>query len=275
MKVAISGASGFIGSHLRERFKDFTVLDRGDSEEEIVKKLKGVAVVINLSGAPIVQKWTPEYKELLISSRIDTTKKLVNAINKSGVSQFISASAIGIYPNNKPCDEECDEIAGDFLSDLVVKWEHEAKKCKKSTAIFRFGVVLATDGGAFGTMLPTFKMGLGGTVGNGSMMTSWIDIEDLLRIYEFVIQNRLEGIYNVVSPKPITNFAYTKAIGKALFRPTFFPLSIIVAKMLFGEGVIVLTGSKEIYPKALLDAGFKFKYPDIHSSLTHLLGDRR
>ncbi len=271
MKIAISGASGFIGSHVQKRFEDYIVLDRDDSEKDILKKLENVDVVINLAGAPVVQKWDEEYKKLLVSSRIDTTRKLVNAINKSDVKQFISASAIGIYPNDKPCDESCKEVARDFLSDLVQEWEIEAKKCEKITTILRFGVVLGVDGGAFGTMLPTFKFGLGGTIGNGSMMTSWIDIDDVMGIYEFVIQKKLGGIFNAVSPNPITNFAYTKAIGKVLHRPTVFPLPIMVAKMLFGEGSIVLTGSKEIYPKALLNSGFEFKYPDISSSLKHLL----
>ena len=271
MKIAISGASGFIGSHIRKRFDDFVVIDRGDSEEEILTKLLGVETVINLAGATVVEKWSEEYKEILLSSRVDSTKKIVNAINKSDVKQLISASAIGIYPDGKPCDETCKEEADDFLAYLVKEWENEAKKCEKSTAILRFGMVLGADGGAFGTMLPTFKFGLGGTIGNGSMMTSWIDIEDVLRIVEFIIQNRLEGVFNAVAPNPITNFAYTKAIGKILHRPTLFPLPIMVAKMLFGEGAIVLTGSKEIYPKALKDSGFEFEYPDIDSSLAHLL----
>jgi len=271
MLIALSGASGFIGSHIQKRFKNCVILDRDESEEEIVKKLNNVDVVINLAGAPVVQKWDEEYKKQLILSRVDTTKKIVNAINKSEVKQFISASAIGLYPNNKSCDESCKEVAEDFLSELVQKWESEANRCKKTSVILRFGVVLGIDGGAFGTMLPTFKMGLGGTIGNGTMMTSWIDIEDVMRIFEFVIDKELNGVFNAVSPNPITNFAYTKAIGKALFRPTFFPLPLVVAKMLFGEGVIVLTGSKEIYPKALQKSGFEFKYPDIKSSLNHLL----
>ncbi len=271
MKIALSGASGFIGSHIQKRFENCVILDRDDSEEKIVEKLRDVDVVINLAGAPVVQKWDEEYKKLLISSRIETSKKIVNAINQSAVKQFISASAIGVYPNDKPCDESCKESAKDFLAELVQKWEAEAEKCEKITTIFRFGVVLGTDGGAFGTMLPTFKLGLGGTTGNGVMMTSWVDIEDVMRAYEFVIEKELGGIFNIVSPNPITNFAYTKAIGKALFRPTFFPLPIMVAKMLFGEGAIVLTGSKEIYPKALQKRGFEFKYPDINSSLNHLL----
>ncbi len=271
MKIAISGSSGFIGSYVKKRFEDYVIINRDDNEEQILKKIEDVDVVVNLAGAPVVQKWDEEYKKVLISSRIDTTNKLVNAINRSGVNQFISASAVGIYPDGKACDETCKEDADDFLAYLVKEWERETNKCEKTTAILRFGIVLGADGGAFGTMLPTFKFGLGGTIGNGSMMTSWIDIEDVLRIIEFIIKHRLAGVFNAVSPAPITNFAYTKAIGKILHRPTVFPLPIMVAKMLFGEGSVILTGSKEVYPKALQNSGFEFKYPDIHSSLVHLL----
>ncbi|MCF6172259.1 MAG: TIGR01777 family oxidoreductase [Campylobacteraceae bacterium] len=271
MKIAISGASGFIGSHIQKEFKDHIIIDKNDSEEAILEKLKDVEVVVNLAGARVVEKWSEEYKKILLESRVNITKKLVNAINKSGVKQLITASAIGIYPDGIACDETCKERAEDFLAYMVKEWEDTAKKCKKTTTILRLGLVLGVDGGAFGTMLPTFKLGLGGTIGSGNMMTSWIDIDDVMRICHHVIKNRLSGVFNAVSPTPLTNFAYTKAIGKILHRPTFFPLPIIVAKMLFGEGVIVLTGSKEIYPKALQKSGFEFQYPDINSSLKHLL----
>ncbi len=273
-KIAISGASGFIGSHVRKKFENNVIINKDDTKEEILAKLKGVDVVINLAGAPIVQKWDEEYKKVLFSSRIESTKKLVDAINKSEVKQFISASAVGIYPDNKACDESCEEVSNDFLGILAFNWENEAKKCEKTTTILRLGVVLGANGGAFSTMLSPFKLGLGGIIGNGQMMTSWIDIDDLIRIYGHVIEKKLNGVYNAVSPSPITNFAFTKALGKVLNRPTIFPLPNIIVKMLFGEGAIVLTGSKEIYPKALVDTGFSFKYEDVKSSFLHLLKEK-
>jgi NAD dependent epimerase/dehydratase family enzyme len=96
-------------------------------------------------------------------------------------------------------------------------------------------------------------------------------VDDLVRIYSYIIENKLTGIFNATAPKPISNYEFTKVLGKALHRPTIFPLPVFVLNLLFGEGSTVLTGSKEVYPKALLDAGFKFRYPDIKSSLTHLL----
>ncbi len=272
MKVALSGASGFVGSHLLNEFKDHVVIDRNDTQEQILKKLEGIDAVFNLAGAPIIKRWSDEYKKVLISSRVETTKKLVGAINKSEVKHFISTSAIGAYPDNAKYDESFDGYADDFLGSLTKAWEDEAKKCNKPTAIVRFGVVLGDDGGALAQMLPPFKLGVGGTIGDGSMMTSWIDIDDLVNIYKYILDNKLTGTFNATAPEPVTNHTFTKSLGKVLNRPTFLPLPIFVLKLLFCEGSNVLTSSKEVYPKALQDAGFEFKYKTIDDSLKHLLG---
>lgn len=120
-------------------------------------------------------------------------------------------------------------------------------------------------------MLLPFKLGLGGTIGDGKMMMSWIDIEDLVRIYEYILQKNLTGLFNATAPNPVSNFEFTKTLGAQLKRPTILPIPIFILKLLFGEGATVLTASKEIYPKHLLDSGFRFKYPDIQTSLAHLL----
>lgn len=179
MKVAMSGASGFVANALKQKFPNYVVIERGDDVEAIKRKLVGVQAVFNLAGAPIVAKWDEAYKKVLYSSRIDTTKKLVEAINQSDVEHFISTSAVGIYPNNVPCDEETQKLGEDFLGKLALSWESEALKCTKRTTILRFGVVLGRDGGALEKMLPAFKIGLGGIIGDGKMVTSWIDIDDL------------------------------------------------------------------------------------------------
>lgn len=271
MKVAITGASGFVSSHLTQTFSNFVSIHRNDTEDEILKKLDGVGVVFNLAGAPIVKRWSEAYKKVLISSRVDTTRRLVNAINKSEVKQLISTSAIGAYPDGSAYDESFTGYGDDFLASLTQEWENEANKCNKPTAIIRFGVILGVDGGALAQMLTPFKFGVGGIIGDGKMMMSWIDVADLVRIYEHIVEHKLTGIYNATAPEPVTNHTYTKALGKALNRPTIFPLPEFVLKLLFGEGSSVLTGSKEVYPKALRESGFIFKYPDINSSLKHLL----
>lgn len=272
MKVAISGASGFVASHLKKRFTDFVVIKRSDNEEQIVEKLKGVDAVFNLAGAPIIKRWSSSYKKVLLSSRVDTTRKIVNAINKSDVKHFISTSAIGAYPDDAPYDESYEKYAEDFLGSLTSEWEKEAKKCSKPTTILRFGVVLAKDGGALAQMLMPFKLGIGGTIGNGKMMTSWIDIEDLVRIYEFILENKITGTLNATAPHPVSNYTFTKALGKQLHRLTLCPLPRFVLKVIFGKGASVLTGSKEVYPQKLLKSGFEFKYENIKDSLKHLLG---
>jgi len=267
MKIAMTGATGFVGSALRKHFSDCVIIKRDETLEEITAKLKDVDVVINLAGAPIIKRWSESYKRVLIESRVETTKKLVEAINQSDVKQFISTSAVGIYPDDTSCDEHCEKVADDFLGSLATLWERTALTCNKPTAILRFGIVLGREGGALAQMLTPFRLGVGGTIGNGKMMMSWISIEDLVGIYAFLIENKLSGIYNAVAPTPIDNYTFTKALGKALHRPTLFPLPECVLELIFSEGAIVLTGSKEIYPRALLDAGYTFKHARIEEAL--------
>ncbi len=271
MKIALTGANGFVGNALQKQFQDIVVIERNDDETMILKKLKDVDIVINLAGAPIIKRWSTPYKKVLIKSRIDTTKKLVKVLNQSQVSHFISTSAIGIYPDDIACDESCQLIADDFLGQLTTNWEKEALLCEKPTTILRFSVILGENGGALAQMLTPFRLGVGGIIGDGKMMTSWIDIEDLMRIYHFVIENRLTGIFNASSPTPVSNYTFTKALGKVLNRPTILPIPELALKTMYAEAASVLTGSKEIYPKALQNAGFSFKYPTIERSLEHLL----
>lgn len=270
MKVAISGASGFVANALKRAFPDFVVIERQDDVVVITQKLKGVDAVFNLAGAPIVARWNEAYKKVLWHSRIETTKKLVSAVGQSDVTHFISTSAVGIYPNGVPCDEESSKLSEDFLGTLALAWEHEAFKCTKPTTILRFGVVLG-EGGALEKMLPAFRLGLGGIIGDGAMMMSWIDIDDLVAIYAFVLEHRLVGVLNATAPEPLSNYHFTKILGNVLHRPTLIPVPAFIIKMLFGEGSTVLLDSKEAYPKALLRQGFAFTYPDVESSLRKIL----
>lgn len=271
MKIALTGASGFVGSALRKQYPEYVEIHRKDDEETILEKLKNVDVVINLAGAPIIQRWTEPYKKILLDSRIHMTRQLVHALNKSDVKHFISTSAVGIYPDGLACDEQTKQYADDFLGHLAAKWEDEAHKCTKPTTILRFGVVLGKEGGALKTMLTPFQWGVGGIIGDGRMMTSWIDIDDLIRLYVFVIDHQLEGTFNATSPHPVTNYVFTKTLGKVLHRPTIFPIPEFALRIMYGEGSSVLTGSKEVYPTALQKAGFEFLYAQIDQSLSHLL----
>jgi len=271
MKIAVTGVGGFVGSHLKRRFPGVVPIERNAPINVIRQRLEGVYAVINLAGAPIIKRWTSAYKEILYSSRIQTTRRVVEAINASEVTHFISTSATGIYPDGRECDESCPDLAQDFLGKLAQDWEKEALKCEKKTTILRFGVVLGKDGGALKNMLLPFRLGLGGPIGDGSSVLSWIDIEDLMRIYEFLLEKGLTGIFNAVSPHPVTNKEFTKALAKVLRRPAILPVPPFILKAIFGQGASVIMASKIVYPKRLLNQGFEFSYPDITSSLRHLL----
>ena len=192
-------------------------------------------------------------------------------MNKSNVSHFISTSAIGIYPDDKRCDEGCTEIANDFLGELAHKWEEEALACHKPTTILRFGVILGKEGGALAQMLTPFKWGVGGIIGNGKMMTSWIHLDDLMGIYMYIIDKKLTGIFNATSPSPVTNYTFTKALGKAVHRPTILPIPEFVLRIMYGEAASVLTGSKEVYPQKIIQERYVFKYQEIEDALENIV----
>ena len=156
--IALTGANGFIGKQLQQAFDRVVVIHRDDSVDTLLQKLEGVDTVINLAGAPIIRCWSENYKRTLYESRVLTTRKLVEAIDRSDVGYFISTSAIGIYPNRQACDESCTVYADDFLAKLCGDWEAEALRCTKLTAIVRLGVVLGKEGGALQKMLLPFRV---------------------------------------------------------------------------------------------------------------------
>ena len=272
MKIAITGARGFIGNRLRNSFHDHVILDRDLSVSELERKLDGADAVINLAGAPIIKRWTASYKDILRKSRIDTTARVVEAMNRIGSGcHLVSASATGIYPQGRACDEEYPERARDFLGTLAEEWEQQAMRYQGPVTILRLGVVLGPEGGALSKMLLPFRLGVGGPIGSGRMVMSWIDIDDLVRMFEFVLEKGLTGIVNAVSPNPVTNLEFSRALARVLRRPAFLPVPVAMLRLIFGEAASVLAGSWEVYPKNLIKAGYPFQYPTIQESLSHLL----
>lgn len=277
--IAISGISGFVGSNLKRFFKkrgyEVTPIKRDDlkDEEKLISIVENSHIIINLSGANIIARWSEKYKKILRQSRIDTTNALVYAINKAKKQPklFISTSAVGIYKTKKCYDEENCEFADDFLATLCKEWEESAQKALHvRVCIFRFGIVLG-DGGALKKMLPPFRFGLGGNIGSGKQYVSFIHIEDLLRAYEFVIENEdLKGAFNLTSPHPTTNEEFTKSLGEVLRKPTIFPIPEFVLKLIFGEGAKVLTSGQCLFPKRLIDSGFSFEFGHILDVLKDL-----
>jgi len=278
--IAISGSSGFVGQSLNKFFtaqgyRVYTikreVLNNQIKLQEILNESD---IVINLSGANIINRWTESYKELLYTSRIDTTKNIVEAIkNISNPPKiFISTSAVGIYDNENTYDEN-GTFSNDFLSNLCQDWEKEALKAKSEktkVSIFRFGIVLGKNGGALSKMITPFKMGVGGVIGDGKQAFSFIHLEDLLEAYKFIIENEKEDIFNLTAPNPTTNKGLTLALGKTLKRPTILPLPEFVLNIIFSEGAKVLTDGQSAIPKNLLDLGFNFKYKTIEETIENL-----
>lgn len=280
--VTISGSGGFVGTNLREFFlsKGFEVtsIKRGDlkDREKLVSIIEKTDLLINLAGANIINRWTNEYKKILYSSRIDTTKALIEAIKnaKSKPKLLISTSAVGIYKNKECYDEENFEYEDDFLSNLCQNWEQTALKANEfgvRVAIFRFGIVLG-NGGALQKMLLPFKLGLGGKIGNGKQYVSFIHMQDLLNAYWHIYQNKnLQGIFNLTTPNVTTNNEMTKTLSKALKRPAFLPIPKFVLKLIFSEGAKVLSDGQCAKPKRLINSGFKFEFDTIDKSIENLI----
>jgi uncharacterized protein (TIGR01777 family) len=283
VKIIICGMNGFVGSALERFFKA-----RGDevsaisvrestSFESLIEKLDGSDVLINLAGANILGRWSDGYKKLLRQSRLGTTQKLVEALKKCSLPPhtWLNASAVGVYDSYHQHDEFSRDFGDDFLSKLVHDWEYEALKASSKTTrvcLMRFGVVYGKGGGAMEKMLPPFRMGLGGKMGDGFQMISWIHLEDLVHAAAFLIEHdEIEGPINFTAPEPISNLEQTKTMGRILHRPTFFDLPSWVVKLAFGEGSSVMLESKEVYPRILQDAGFVFNYPTFDSAMEEIV----
>lgn len=280
MKIAMTGGTGFIGTQLVRHLKtighEVVLIGRNDikGETSVLKaKLSNAPVVINLAGAPIVHRWTKKYKRILFNSRIKTTSKLIYAIDTESTRLFISASAVGIYDDNGRHTENQFTYADNYLSKICRDWEKEAFRSKESirTVVFRFGVVLG-NGGALNKMLPFFKLGLGGTIGNGKQAYSWVHIQDILRAIPFVIEHKdCNGIYNLTSPNPTTNRAFTQTLAGVLNRKAFLFIPAFILKLIYGQGAIALIKGQSVLPERLLAEGFTFTFPHLKEALQHII----
>ena len=277
MKIAVNGASGFIGGELCRFFRaqghEIVAIPRAAyADKDALKNLiSSCDAVINLAGASIAARWSEAYKKRLRASRIETTHTLVGAIKElENPPFFISASAIGIYKNGLGHDESSVKFDRGFLGELACEWESEAAKARTQTAIFRLGVVLGR-GGALAKMLPAFKLGLGGKIGSGEQAFCWIHIADLLEAFKFTLQNRQNDVFNIVSPTPSTNGEFTQILGEVLRRPTFFKVPKLALNLMLSEGSGVLLEGAKVYPKALIESGFNFKFSDLKTALRDIL----
>ena len=238
-----------------------------------------VDVIVHLAGANVAQRWTTDYKEEIIQSRVLSTQLLFKTLQQitHKVTQIVAASAIGIYPNSlSSIYHETDlDIDDSFLGNVVKRWENEVSQFEKLEMVvtkIRIGIVLAKDGGALKEMAKPIRMGLGAAFGSGQHYQSWIHIHDLAAIFYFVIQNKLAGVYNGVSPYPVTNEDLTKAIARTIEKPLFLPnIPQFVMKLLLGEMHEILFSSQHVSSRKLLDENFQFKYASLDKALAELL----
>jgi uncharacterized protein (TIGR01777 family) len=282
-KITISGATGFVGTHLSDflRNQGYTIdkLNRDDlglNDQELSERLSGTFAVINLAGTPIIHRWTPEYKNELYTSRIGSTQKIANAIrlSKDKPQVFISTSAVGIYKNKSTNTERAAQYDSGYLGKICKDWEASAFTTLKitRTVVFRLGVVLSSEGGALKSLLPIFKMGLGGPVSNGKQGFPWIHLDDLLQAYLFILEHpETAGIFNLTAPEIITNKQFAKTLGHVLHRPAIIPVPLFSLKMLYGQGAVALTEGAFVEPFRLKESGFVFLYPKLEDALKQII----
>lgn len=242
--------------------------------------LAGVEVAVNLSGATIGHRWSVARKAEIRGSRVDSTRLLSRTLATLDPrpSALISAGGVGIYGDRG--DEiltEESELGEGFLPEVGKAWEEAADPARAAgirVVHFRQGVVLTRRGGILERLLTPFRLGVGGRVGSGRQWWSWVALDDLVEAYRFALAGELAGAVNLLSPNPVTNVQFTRALGRALRRPTIFPFPAVAARAVFGEmGEEVLLGSQRALPKRLVDAGFAFRRGELAEALTRALAD--
>jgi hypothetical protein len=281
MKIAISGASGFIGRHLVKSLAQaghsLCALSRHAPASLAAESLRESDVIIHLAGEPVAQRWTAAAKQRIRDSRVVGTHSLVETLATlpRRPKALICASAIGYYGSRG--DEiltESSAPGSGFLPEVCVAWEREAQAAEAfgiRVVRVRIGVVLAAGGGALPRMLPPFRMGVGGRLGNGRQWMSWIHQEDLVALFQFAVESQIRGALNAVAPHPVTNSDFTRELARALRRPALFPVPEFALRLLFGEMAAVLLASQRIAPGAAGAAGFPFRFPQLPPALADLL----
>lgn len=305
MKVAITGATGFVGTRLVERLHkeghQILVLTRNITSArrhfptqtfgnvELVTYtpttsgawqdvIAGCDGVVNLAGEPIAEtRWTPEHKREILNSRQLGTQKIVEAIAKANPrpTVLVNASAIGYYGTSETATfDEGSSSGGDFLAQVCQVWEAEAQKVKESgvrLVILRLGIVLGL-GGALGKMITPFKLYAGGPIGSGRQWFSWIHIDDLVNLIVQALTNpQLEGVYNATAPNPVRMNDLSQTMGQVMNRPSWLPVPGFALEALLGDGAIVVLEGQQVLPKRALEAGIKYQYPNLQPALQEIL----
>eukprot|EP01026_Neomeris_dumetosa_P058268 TRINITY_DN54095_c0_g1_i1.p1 TRINITY_DN54095_c0_g1~~TRINITY_DN54095_c0_g1_i1.p1 ORF type:complete len:351 (+),score=53.96 TRINITY_DN54095_c0_g1_i1:23-1054(+) len=298
MTVAITGATGFVGSRLAWKLSSYghnvrvltrdvqkakskisnprtTFYGKGDWFDGI----KGCTGVVNLAGEPISTRWTPQIKEEILNSRVNATRQVVEAISqlkdKERPGVLVSASAVGFYGVSSTLSFNEDSPSGsDYLASVCRAWEGEAKKLPSDVrlAILRIGVVLDEGGGALGRMLPVFRIFAGGPLGSGSQWMSWIHRDDLVSlIVEALQNNKYQGTFNATAPNPERMGGVCSTIGQILGRPSWLPVPEFALNALLGEGAMIVAEGQRVLPAKTLETGFKFQFENIDGAIRDIL----
>ncbi|WP_299155731.1 TIGR01777 family oxidoreductase [uncultured Christiangramia sp.] len=300
MKVLITGATGMIGSRLSdlcresgmivhylttskskiEKREDYKGFYWDPKSEEIEKEcFDGVTTIIHLAGASIAEKWTSEYKETIIKSRTETAALLHDTLknNEHQVENFISASAIGKYPDSleKLYFEDDEVLADNFVGTVVKKWEAAADRFSNlgiDVAKIRVGLVLSEKGGMLEKVRKPIEMNVGAPLGSGKQWQSWIHLDDLAGIFLHAIERELTGVYNAVAPNPVTNKEMTRQLAEQLNKPLWLPnVPKFVLKTMLGEMSQIVLSSQLVSCKKIEEHGYKFKYSNLSKALEDLV----
>jgi uncharacterized protein len=298
VNITITGATGFIGRRLIERLgtgeHQLHVLSRHTNirfgntavwigkwdpmaEDPPKESLVNADAIVHLAGEPVAQRWTPEAKRKIRESRVESTRRLAQALAelKQRPRVMICSSAIGIYGSRG--DEALTESSTpgtDFLAEVCQEWEKEASAVESlgvRVVKVRTGVVLGKGGGALQKMLPPFKAFVGGKLGSGKQWMSWIHLDDLVGILCHALTNPMSGVFNGTAPNPVTNADFTAALGKELGRPTLFPVPAFALKAMFGEMAEILLGGQRVLARATETAGYRFQYPELGGALRDIV----
>ena len=302
-QIAITGATGIIGQllvrELLDRGDRVTVLSRSAQRARSVlgeveafewtdptagpapvEALAGRDAVVNLMGEPVAQRWNPEVKERIRNSREAGTRHLVDALREADPrpSVLVSGSATGWYGphGDEPLDESAPPARGDFLADVTVDWENEARRAEElgvRVVTIRTGVVLSENGGALEKMLPPFKMGMGGPIAGGRQYVPWVHAEDVVGAILFCLgEEAASGPVNVTAPEPVTNRELSKTLGRVLGRPAVAPVPALALKALYGDMSEIITTGHRAIPRRLLDLGYRFRRPELEGALREATG---
>ena len=302
MKIAIAGATGFVGSRLVAQLQaqghQVIILTRSPQQAsnrfgqaqivgynplksgEWQQSISGCDAVINLAGEPIAEKrWTPAQKRSILDSRQLGTQKIVEAIDLATIKPqvLINASAIGYYGTSETSKfDETSPAGTDFLAEVCAAWETAAQSVTANgtrVVILRLGIVLGENGGALGKMLAPFSAFVGGPIGSGNQWFSWIHRDDVVKLIIAALNDtKMQGVYNATAPNPITMTEFAQTLGTVMNRPSWLPVPNFVLEAMLGEGAIVVLQGQQVVPTRTLAQGFDFQYPTLKPALTAIVG---